>query len=61
MKILASKENIQGKLRGPSNILAWIEHIGSLTQKLPESTSDVKILSPIKNSIINKYDLKEIE
>ena len=47
--------------RGPSNFLAWIEHIESLTLKLPESTSDLKILSLIKISIINKYDLKEIE
>ena len=61
MKILVNKDNIQVKLRGPSNFLALIEHISSLTQKLPESTSDLKILSMIKNSIINQYDLKEIE
>ena len=61
MKTLVSKKNIQVKLRSPSNFLAWIEYIGSLIQKLPESTSDLKILSLIKNSIVNKYDLKEIE
>ena len=61
MKILASKENIQIKLRSPSNFLAWMENISSLTQKLPESTPDLKILSIIKNSIGNKYDLTEVE
>ena len=60
MKMLV-KENIQVKLRGPSNFLAWIKHIGSLNQKLTESTSDLKILYLFKNSIVNKYDLKEIE
>ena len=58
MKTLATKENIQMKLRGPSNFLAWMENISSLTQRLSESTSDLKILSLIKNSISNKYDLK---
>ena len=38
-----------------------MEHTSSLTQKLPETTSDLKILSLIKNNITNKYDLKEIE
>ena len=47
------------KLRGPSNFLAWIEHIGSRTQT--EYTFDLKIMSLIKNSIVNKYYLKEIE
>ena len=61
MKTSVSKDNIQVKLRGPSKFLAWIEHIGSLTQKLPESTSDLKILSLIKNCIVNKYDLIEKE
>ena len=61
MKSLASNDNIQLRLRGPSNFLAWMEHISSLTQKLPESTSDLKILSLIKNSITNKYNLKDIE
>ena len=61
MKTLAAMENIQIKLRGPSNFLAWMENISSLTQKLPESTSDLKILSIVKNSIGNKYDLKEVE
>ena len=61
MKILVNKDNIQVKLRGPSNFLAWIKHISSLTQKLPEITQDLKILSMIKISIINKYDLKDIE
>ena len=44
MKTLATKENIQIELRSPSNFLAWMENISSLTQKLPESTSDLKIL-----------------
>ena len=48
-------------LRGPSNFLAWIEKISSLTKKLPETTSNLKVLSLIKNSITNRYDLKEIE
>ena len=48
MKTLSSKENITIKLRGPSNFLAWMENITSITQKLPESTSDLKILSIIK-------------
>ena len=61
MKTLASKENTQIKLRGPSNFLAWMEYISSLTQKLPESASDLKILSLIKNSNSNKLDIKEIE
>jgi len=61
MKRLASEENIQVQLPGPSNFLSWMEHISSLTQKLPESTSDLKILSLIKNSIRNKYNLKEVE
>ena len=61
MKTLAAKENIQIKLRGPLNFLAWMENISSLTQKLPESTFDLKILSLIKNSIGNKYDLMEVE
>ena len=41
--------------------MTWMEQISSLTQKLPEATSDLKILPLIKNSISNKYDLKEIE
>ena len=61
MKTMAAKENIQIKLRGPSNFLAWMENIFSLTQKLPESTSDLKILSIIKNSIRNKYYLREVK
>ena len=50
IKTLAAKENIQIKLRSPSNFLTWMENISSLTQKLPESTPDLKILSIIKNS-----------
>ena len=61
MKTLSAKENITIKLRGPSNFLAWMENISSITQKLPESTSDLKILSIIKNSIGNRYDQKEVE
>ena len=61
LKTLVSKENIQIKLRGPSNFLAWMENISSLTQKIPESTPDLKILSLIKNSISNTHDIKEIE
>ena len=63
MKMLASKENIQIKLPRPSNFLGWMENISSLTQKLPESTSDIKILSLIKNSISisNRYKHKENE
>ena len=61
MKTSAAKDNITIKLGGPSNFMAWMENISSITQKLPESTLDLKILSIIKNSIGNKYDLKEIE
>ena len=38
-----------------------MENISSLTQKLPESTLDLKILNLIKNSISNKHDIREIE
>ena len=61
MKTLSAKENITIKLRDPSNFLAWMENISSITQKLPESTSDLKILSIIKNSIDNRFDQKEVE
>ena len=61
MKSLVSKENIQVRLLGSSNFLVWMEHINSLTQKLPETASHLKIWSLIRNSITNKYDLKEIE
>ena len=61
MKTPASRENIQIKLCGLSNFLTWMENISSLTQKLPESTPYLKILSLIKNSISNTHDIKEIE
>ena len=35
-------------------------HIEKLTQNLPKSASDLKMLSLIKNLISNKWDLKEI-
>ena len=44
MKTLSAKENITIKLRGSTNFLAWMENISSITQKLPESTSDQKIV-----------------
>ena len=49
MKTLASKDNIQMKLRKLLNFLAWMAHIEKLMQKLPESASDLKMLSFIEN------------